>query len=157
VGRNPDWIFIIVGDTKTPHDDYRALAADNDRILYLGPERQERLLPELSSIIGWRSSQRRNLGMDDIWGAYALQPVFSNSVVYHRPTVYQERNVQDLVRNLEDEILRYQQSRNFIEAGTGFSSLLPKQTQKFWSRYRACYAEEAVKSSITSALGYHLR
>ena len=59
---NTDWVFIIVGDTRTPHDDYHSLAAGNKRFVYLDPDKQADLLPKLSDIIGWRSIQRRNLG-----------------------------------------------------------------------------------------------
>ena len=85
--------------------------------------------------------------MDDIWGAYALQAVFPNSVRYHRPTVYHARNEQDLVANLEDELLGYRQTGNFIEAGSGFNSLLPEKTQEFWRHYRAAYTDEFLKES----------
>ena len=302
VTRNKDWVFIIVGDTRTPHDEYRSLASENQRLVYLDPDRQADLLPELSDIIGWRSIQRRNLGficayhlgaelvatvdddnvpledwgrdifvgqdvefdayrntsadcfdplsiagyegvwhrgypleyrdrrtdieflgkrtkrclvqadlwngdpdidalvriarapevdlssmprlygsaqispfnsqntfihraaiphytvfpgvgrMDDIWGAYALQAVFPDSVLYHRSTVYHARNEQNLVANLEDELLGYRQTGNFIKAGTEFSSLLPEKTQQFWRLYRAAYADELLKGSIVSAL-----
>jgi len=300
--RNEDWIFIIVGDTRTPHDEYRSLVSENERLVYLDPDRQAALLPDLSAIIGWRSIQRRNLGficayhmgadviatvdddnvpledwgcdifvgqdvefdayrnrsvdcfdplsiagyegvwhrgypleyrdqrtdieflgkqtkhclvqadlwngdpdidalvritrapevdlgsvpklygstqispfnsqntfihrsaiphyavftgvgrMDDIWGAYALQAMFPNSVLYHRSTVYHARNEQDLVANLEDELLGYRQTRNFIDAGSEFNSLLPEKTQEFWRHYRAAYADERLKDSIVSAL-----
>lgn len=299
---NTDWVFIIVGDTRTPHDDYHSLAAGNERFVYLDPDKQADLLPKLSDIIGWRSIQRRNLGficayhlgaelvatvdddnvplegwgrdifvgqdveydayrnksvdcfdplsitgyegvwhrgypleyrdrrndieflgkkrkrclvqadlwngdpdidalvriarapqvdlssvpklygsaqispfnsqntfihrsaiphyavftgvgrMDDIWGAYALQAVFPNSVLYHRPTVYHARNEQDLVANLEDELLGYRQTGNFIEAGSDFNSLLPEKTQEFWRHYRAAYTDESLKESIKLAL-----
>jgi len=39
--------------------------------------------------------------MDDIWGGYVLQHYFPKSVVYNKASVYQDRNVQDLVTNLD--------------------------------------------------------
>ena len=43
--------------------------------------------------------------MDDIWGSYILQNYFPNSVIYSPASVYQDRNIQDLVTNLEKEII----------------------------------------------------
>jgi len=43
--------------------------------------------------------------MDDIWGAYIIQKKFPNSVIYNKATVYQDRNEQDLITNLEKEII----------------------------------------------------
>ena len=56
-----DWKFIVVGDTKTPHKSYQAL--ENDHVIYLTPEHQENLYKELSDTIGWKSIQRRNIGL----------------------------------------------------------------------------------------------
>lgn len=53
--------------------------------------------------------------MDDIWGSYLVQKQFPNSVVYHGASVYQDRNVQDLVTNLEKEIIGYRHTLDFIE------------------------------------------
>ena len=51
-----DWTLIVVGDRRTPVD-YRL-----DDGVYLSPEDQEKLAPELSGLIGWNCIQRRNLG-----------------------------------------------------------------------------------------------
>lgn len=53
------WTLVVVGDTKTPHDSYRALK----NVVYLSPEDQEKLSKPLSDAIGWRSIRRRNLGL----------------------------------------------------------------------------------------------
>jgi hypothetical protein len=52
----PEWTLIVVGDRRTPPD-YRL-----ENGIYLSPEDQERLAPELSDLIGWNCIQRRNLG-----------------------------------------------------------------------------------------------
>jgi hypothetical protein len=58
-----DWTFVIVGDTKTPHEEYKLLEKTfYPNVIYLTPEKQESLYPELSSIIGWKTIQRRNIG-----------------------------------------------------------------------------------------------
>lgn len=53
--------------------------------------------------------------MDDIWGGYLVEKKFGSCVVYNKATVYQERNPQDLVKNLENEIIGYRNTLNFIK------------------------------------------
>ena len=52
--------------------------------------------------------------MDDIWGSYIIQKEFPNSVIYNKATVFQDRNEQDLVTNLENEIIGYRNTLKFI-------------------------------------------
>jgi hypothetical protein len=52
-----DWELLVVGDLKTPHEDFSSLNCK-----YLGPEEQSKKYPLLSELIGWNSIQRRNLG-----------------------------------------------------------------------------------------------
>ena len=267
-----DFTFVIIGDTKTPHEEYRKLEIKYNNVLYLAPENQEFLYPELSEIIGWKTIQRRNIGfvyayqrgadvvatvdddnipydnwgdnimvgqemvvdlyeniscrycdaisttehkdlwhrgfpieylqvknnieykgqttitplvqaefwdgdpdidaicrlskkpivkfnkfepfttnqltpfnsqntflhrsvlknysvfpytgrMDDIWGAYVMQHYHPNSVIFTRASVYQARNPQDLVKNLENEVI-------------GYRNTLPEQTVKYFEIYR---------------------
>ncbi len=56
-----DWDFLVVGDKKTPHDEYK-------NYNYLHPEDQEKIDKNLSDMIGWGCIQRRNLGF-----VYALK------------------------------------------------------------------------------------
>jgi hypothetical protein len=283
IAKEKNWIFIIVGDIKTPHDEYQKL--ENDNIIYLTPEKQERLYPELSNIIGWKSIQRRNIGfvyayhkgadiiatvdddnipydnwgdnvyvgqeieidlyenigcpyfdpisptnhsdlwhrgfpieylsfknnieykgkikrkiliqadfwdgdpdidaicrlskkpivkfesfkpfgsnqlapfnsqntfiardvipyytvlphigrMDDIWGSYIAQFYFPQSVVYSQATVYQDRNLQDLVTNLENEIIGYRNTHKLLSDLNNFENYFPDKTKEFWDIYR---------------------
>ncbi|GAB5558913.1 MAG: hypothetical protein SynsKO_05600 [Synoicihabitans sp.] len=286
-----DWTFLIIGDTKTPHQSYRKLEVVYPHLIYLDPEEQEALFPALSAAIGWRKIQRRNIGfvyayaagaeviatvdddnipydnwgedvkvgqeitydgyrctasdffdplaptqtnylwhrgypiehlqtrhqiealgpqkkqclvqanlwdgdpdidamarlthrpivdykeitaaygseqiapfnsqntllhrsvipyyavlpfvgrMDDIWGAYILQHHFPNAVVYDVATVYQDRNEQDLITNLENEILGYRQTLKFLEAGEDYVAVLPEAARKFWESYRAQFTD----------------
>lgn len=53
--------------------------------------------------------------MDDIWGGYLVEKKFGSCVVYNKATVYQERNPQDLVRNLENEIIGYRNTLSLLE------------------------------------------
>jgi hypothetical protein len=59
--KNPDWRLIIVGDKRTPHEDYLSLERAC-RIQYVTPEYQENTYPELSAAIGWNTSSRRCFG-----------------------------------------------------------------------------------------------
>ena len=60
---DPDVHFVIAGDTKSPHDEIRALAREIGNTVYLSPAEQAESWPALSSEIGWRSVQRRNLAV----------------------------------------------------------------------------------------------
>jgi len=281
-----DWIFVIVGDTKTPHDSYRLLANTyHPNVVYLHPEQQEKMYPELSDIIGWKSIQRRNIGfvyaykqnasiiatvdddnipydtwgddvyvgqeievdlyenvsslyfdpisptnhnslwhrgypiedlpfkndieykgkvkrkvlvqadfwdgdpdidaicrlskkpivkfdkfepfcsnqlapfnsqntflhrsvipyyavlphtgrMDDIWGSYILQYYFTDSVIYNQATVYQDRNLQDLITNLENEIIGYRNTKKLLSDLSNFINYLPEKAKEFWKIYK---------------------
>lgn len=73
--------------------------------------------------------------MDDIWGAYIVQHYFPNSVVYNKATVYQDRNEQDLVTNLENEVIGYRNTLNLINDLKNFTNYLPKASLKFWDVY----------------------
>ena len=56
-----DWFLIIVGDKKTPHEEYYEFAKKNN-VFYLDPKYQEENYKELSDLIGWNKIQRRNIG-----------------------------------------------------------------------------------------------
>ena len=77
--------------------------------------------------------------MDDIWGGYILQHFFPNSVIYGPATVYQDRNVQDLVTNLEKEIIGYRNNLKLINNLERFEEFLPEKTKDFWKEYRGCF------------------
>lgn len=57
-----DWFIIIVGDKKTPHDEYYELEKMNENVKYLSPEYQDTNFKEISDLIGWNTIQRRNIG-----------------------------------------------------------------------------------------------
>lgn len=80
--------------------------------------------------------------MDDIWGSYVLQKFFPNSVVYGPATVYQDRNVQDLVKNLEAEIIGYRRTFELINDLNNFQDYLPPETRNFWHIYREIFTNE---------------
>lgn len=51
-----DWNVISVGDTKTP-EDWRL-----EDITYLSPSLQDKLFPEFSKVLPWKSYSRKNMG-----------------------------------------------------------------------------------------------
>ena len=52
-----DWQLIVVGDLKTPHQEYEKLDC-----IYLHPEYQEKTYKTVSDLIGWNYPTRRNIG-----------------------------------------------------------------------------------------------
>ena len=55
--KKEDWTLVVVGDTKTPHEEYEKI-----NCVYLHPDKQDELYPELSKALGWKTIQRRNVG-----------------------------------------------------------------------------------------------
>lgn len=74
--------------------------------------------------------------MDDIWGAYVLQKFFPESVVFSKASVFQDRNEQDLVTNLEHEIIGYRQTLELLNDLDNFKNYLPEKTNIFWDVYQ---------------------
>ena len=77
--------------------------------------------------------------MDDIWGGYVLQYYFPNSVIYNKASVFQDRNVQDLITNLEKEIMGYRKTSELIRSLPDWQSIVPKETLAYWDAYRRCF------------------
>ena len=57
-----NWIIIVVGDKKTPHNEYKKLQGKYPNLIYMHPDSQDALYPELSDLIGWNKIQRRTIG-----------------------------------------------------------------------------------------------
>ena len=74
--------------------------------------------------------------MDDIWGSYILQHYFPNSVVYCPASVYQDRNLQDLITNLEKEIIGYRNTLNLVNDLVNYEKFLPKESLHFYNIYK---------------------
>ena len=75
--------------------------------------------------------------MDDIWGSYILQYYFPGSVVYNKASVYQDRNEQDLVTNLQNEVIGYRNSLNLLNDLSNYVNYLPEDTLNFWEVWRS--------------------
>ncbi len=283
-----DFTFVIIGDTKTPHQSYQNLVDVYNNVVYLTPEQQDELYPDLSKIIGWKTIQRRNIGfvyayqngaevvatvdddnipydswgdnillgqeievdefenlscpffdalsttehndlwhrgfpiehlqvknnieykgkvkmtplvqaefwdgdpdidaicrlskkpivkfkpfepfttkqltpfnsqntflhrsvlkyysvfpytgrMDDIWGSYVMQHHFPNSVIFAKASVYQARNPQDLVKNLENEIIGYRNTLQLLHNLKDYWGLLPDKTVEYFNTYQTYF------------------
>ena len=57
-----DWKLIIIGDKKTPHNEYFEFKKLHDNVQYMSPKSQEEKWKEISDLIGWNKIQRRNIG-----------------------------------------------------------------------------------------------
>jgi len=77
--------------------------------------------------------------MDDIWGSYILQYLIPNCVVYNKASVYQDRNVQDLVTNLENEIIGYRLTYKMLNDMDHYGEYLTDHAKMFWFQYRKAY------------------
>jgi len=74
-----DWIVIVVGDLKTPHDLYKNIGC-----IYLSPEFQESNYKELSDAIGWNCIMRRNIGFIEAYkrGANIVASIDDDNIPY---------------------------------------------------------------------------
>jgi len=77
--------------------------------------------------------------MDDIWGSYVLQHKYPRCVVYNQASVYQRRNPQDLITNLEKEIIGYRYTNNIATDPTAFERYAPPRTIEYWDIYRKSF------------------
>ena len=80
-----NWTFVIIGDTKTPHEEYLELQDEyTGSLVYLHPAKQTEMYPELSEIIGWKTIQRRNIGF--VWayenGAEIVVTIDDDNIPY---------------------------------------------------------------------------
>jgi hypothetical protein len=74
--------------------------------------------------------------MDDIWGGYYAQSIIGfDKVIYNRASVYQDRNIQDLITNLEKEVIGYRHTFDFSQNFNIHASYIPEQTKQFLKIY----------------------
>ena len=77
--------------------------------------------------------------MDDIWGAYYAQAK-GWRVVWNRASVYQDRNVHDLVRDMQQEYCGYENNLKMVEAlasdPESIVQFLPGRAQWAFDLYR---------------------
>lgn len=84
IAERDDWTVIIVGDKKTPHEDYVRLAQEHGCVAYLPPEKQEAKYRALSDLIGWNCIQRRNLGFIEAYnmGCEIIATIDDDNIPY---------------------------------------------------------------------------
>jgi hypothetical protein len=78
---------------------------------------------------------------DDIWAAYIFQNYFPQSIVFSDATVYQDRNIQNLITNLENEIFGYRNTLRLLHDLTNYRNYLPEQTLVALNVYRSYFDE----------------
>jgi hypothetical protein len=77
--------------------------------------------------------------MDDIWGGYIAQYLLNTRPVFSNPTVFQDRNTQSIEKNFHNEILGYENTKNFISDIANFAFWLPEKTLDAFNLYREEY------------------
>ena len=77
--------------------------------------------------------------MDDIWASYYIQ-ARGYKVVYGKPSVYQDRNEHDLVRDMKQEYLGYENNLNIVKDlavdPETILNYLPEQSFRAFNLYR---------------------
>lgn len=80
--------------------------------------------------------------MDDIWGGYILQRYFPKSLVFDKSTVRQDRNDQNILTNLKDEVYGYELTIKFLSELDSGNIILPEETVRYIKEYRRCFPLE---------------
>ncbi len=76
--------------------------------------------------------------MDDIWSSYYLESL-GFKVIYNKATVFQDRNIQDLTKNLTMEYIGYEKTKDLLPAikenPDNFKHFLPEHSIQFMESY----------------------
>ena len=79
--------------------------------------------------------------MDDIWGAYALQKdlreLYGSFIVYNKATVYHNRNEHDLTVDMEDEMIGYRKTLDFIL--NNYRNVMPQKALDSYNLYKSIF------------------
>lgn len=84
IAKRKNWLFVMVGDLSSPHEDYLKLQKENSNFQYLTPDFQQKEYLKLSECIGWKTIQRRNIGFVHAYktGAKSIATVDDDNVPY---------------------------------------------------------------------------
>ena len=77
--------------------------------------------------------------MDDIWASFFIQREFPDSLVFGPSTVFQDRNEQNLIVNLKDELLGYENNLEICKNLKNIENFLPDTTLSALSIYQDCF------------------
>ena len=89
--------------------------------------------------------------MTDIWRGFIAQRIaweYNWNILFHGPTVTQERNVHDLMKDFQDEIPGYLNNFQLCDALEGLD--LSSDINKIGDNLRICY-EKIIKLSLIQA------
>lgn len=88
--------------------------------------------------------------MDDIWPAYYVEALGFN-VIYDIPTVFQDRNVQNLTKNMKDEFIGYEYTEQLLKELkiniNNYNKFLPENAIKCIEEYKKCINEHISSSN----------
>jgi hypothetical protein len=80
--------------------------------------------------------------MDDIWPSYYVESL-GFQTVYHIPTVFQDRNIQNLTKNLKDEFIGYENTEHLLkelkESSDAFYNYLPQKSKIVFENYKKLF------------------
>lgn len=81
--------------------------------------------------------------MDDIWGAYYLQALHPNSVIFGPPTVVSVRNEHDISNDFALECIGYMHSLSLVEDlmddPKAIFKYIPDKAKYVWDEYKNCF------------------
>ena len=77
--------------------------------------------------------------MDDIWASFFIQREFPDSLVFGPSTVFQDRNEQNLIVNLKDELLGYENNLEICKNLKNIENFLPDTTLSALTIYQDCF------------------
>ena len=112
------WDLIVVGDSKTPHEEYKKL-----NCIYLHPDYQQDTYKEISDLLGWKTIQRRNIGFIEAYrrGADIIATVDDDNIPY-------DSWGKDLLLGREVEVDLYEPELDY------FYPLSVTNTKDLWQR-----------------------
>ena len=77
--------------------------------------------------------------MDDIWAAYYVQAK-NNTVVFHEASVYQDRNIHDLIKDMKQEYMGYENNLKMVnelpQNPDAILSYLPEKSKHAFELYK---------------------
>ena len=78
---------------------------------------------------------------DDIWASYIFQHYFPEKIIFSDATVFQDRNEQNLVANLENEIFGYYNTFKLLHDLKNYHNYLPQRSLIALKEYRTFFDE----------------